>query len=399
MQKAAFRSAADLRPPRAFTLVEMLVVIAIIGILVALLMPALSMAREIARKAACANNLRQIGQGLHIHAETHKEKFCSGAFDWVRDGDISENSWVGDLIKQGGAPGKMLCASNAARGSATLNDLLELSNSSPVFTSALACGVDLQGPQPNVAPDGSILYTPGRFLADQADATEVPPLPASGSGLGGGYSDARRAYVESEVLKKLFNTNYTASWWLVRGGPNLEPNGDLRGLGTVPSGCGGVKTRYSTNGPLTRSMVDSSNTPATLLPLMGDGVDAGELTRDLADMAAGTPLVFSMTGGPVLIANPDPPGNLPDFADTATKADWWPAWKNFALQDYRQFGTPHRQSGNILFADGSVRAYADQNNDGFLNNGFGTAGGFANGEKELPEDEVYSLYSLDANKL
>ena len=60
---------AQPRPSSGVTLVELLVVVAILGTLVAVVMPAVQAARESARRAECQNNLRQVGLAINLHAD------------------------------------------------------------------------------------------------------------------------------------------------------------------------------------------------------------------------------------------------------------------------------------------------------------------------------------------
>lgn len=70
MHRNPHPSIVEARGPRAFTLVELLVVITIIGILIALLLPAVQAAREAARKAQCMNHMKQLGLGAHNFCNT-----------------------------------------------------------------------------------------------------------------------------------------------------------------------------------------------------------------------------------------------------------------------------------------------------------------------------------------
>jgi prepilin-type N-terminal cleavage/methylation domain-containing protein len=92
-----------MKAKKGFTLIELLVVIAIIGILAALLLPALSSARQAAYRASCANGIRQFAQSFIMFAGDHNNKTYivtpSGGGAWLWDMSVETRD---DLVKHYG---------------------------------------------------------------------------------------------------------------------------------------------------------------------------------------------------------------------------------------------------------------------------------------------------------
>ena len=77
-------------PRQGFTLIELMVVVTVIGLIVALLLPAVQAAREAARRVQCASHLKSLGVALHLHEET-LGRFPAG---------MIERPWLGSFLFQ-----------------------------------------------------------------------------------------------------------------------------------------------------------------------------------------------------------------------------------------------------------------------------------------------------------
>jgi prepilin-type processing-associated H-X9-DG protein len=389
----------------------MLIVVGIIAVLAALLLPALVAAREAARGSTCKNNLRQFGIGMNVYADNNNGYFCSGAMDWKRDGVVTEVGWVADLVNTGINVGGMLCPTNEVQMTEKFNDLLGVTSSG-----LTSCGIDFGGSPERLTPDGELVINPCRLILGTWPVNPVHPTSWTapwGTTYTGGValiagSEERRRVVEEMIWKKGYNSNYVASWWLVRSGVKLNRDGnlvDIDGTGPCPASN---KERVSTFGPLSRRLSDVAATPSSNIPLLADthvgDIREAVLTQTVGDIEAGSRLGEAFSDGPILNTNMQPP-SFAAGTPYGGPGGWWATWTRQTLQDYRDFGPVHgsinTRACNILMADGSVRSFSDLNSDGFLNNGFdpgvytGVGSiGYEAKNVELPKEEIFSDWSL-----
>lgn len=366
---------------QGFTLVELLVVIAVIGILVGLLLPAINLARSAARSAQCQSNLRQLGLGVSAFASAKSGKYCTGNFDWEEDGAVSDVGWVADLVNEGVDVGSLRCPSNLAQVSETIQEVLvrEMTGS--------YC-VDPSGLPPKKLPDGTTLPGVCRRIVE-GGATFAPG------------TELRRELVEKELIELGYNTNYGASWFLVRGGINVNkvtgnPQPKKRGCNMSILGSN------VTSGPLTQRQVDNSRLSSSSIPLFGDvrpTTLAATLDQRVGIFEQGELVAMNIFGGPAAF---DASGNIntepaPNASGKNGPNGWWAFWEKQTLQDYRALSPLHKNVCNMVMADGSIRSIADANRDGFINNGFpGGNGQFADSEEEVAPTDLASKYSLDS---
>jgi prepilin-type N-terminal cleavage/methylation domain-containing protein/prepilin-type processing-associated H-X9-DG protein len=102
-------------PRRAFTLIELLVVIAIIAILAAMLLPALSRAKQKAWTTSCNSNLHQVGLGLRMFADENGEFYPESGGDilWgATDRNTEKPSWMEQIFSYTGNTNVYNCPGN-----------------------------------------------------------------------------------------------------------------------------------------------------------------------------------------------------------------------------------------------------------------------------------------------
>jgi len=306
---------AAARPLHGFTLVELLVVITIIGILIALLLPAVQAAREAARRLQCGNNLRQLGLAAHNYHVSHNV-FPPG----LNQFEVS-------------SPPRF-------RGTSVFTFLLpylEQGNVLSEWDYAYPLNNTRGGPTARAATILSVLLCP-------SDPIEVNPVDVGGRYYGissyGGNAGSRSSPTDDATCDGIFHTTGPASL----PEPHQQPVSlDMVRDGTSNTLLFGERSHYDPNLDTFAAMSWSDS-----IVYLGTWAAIGGRQR-IADvtMSAAAPINYRIPFDFARRDEASPPLSLP--------RDFW------AYEDLRRcaFGSGHSGGANFAFCDGSVRFLSD----------------------------------------
>jgi prepilin-type N-terminal cleavage/methylation domain-containing protein len=297
---------APRRNVAGFTLVELLVAIAIIGILIALLLPAVNAAREAARRAQCASHLKQFGVAFHNHHDVHRLLPSGGwGHRWLGDPDRrpgreQPGGWIYHILPFVEQEALYHMGSDGQPNVITAQQRAETAKATEVPVPIFNCPTRRSAALfryvgPHVPPDGQA------FNADRVDA------------------NARSDYAANAG-------DYYCCWE-----PGPVPPGAFYGMGFIDtSRCNGIQ--YGRSEVAFAQITDGlSNTYMVGEKYLDpECYDSGDCWRDDSSMLAG------------------------DSFDTTAWAMVPPMKDKAGVDDNVRFGSAHPGGWQAVFCDGSV---------------------------------------------
>ncbi len=307
-------------PKSGFTLVELLVVITIIGILIALLLPAVQSAREAARRMQCSNNLKQLGLAAHGHHTAHGW-FPTNGWGYL---------WIGDPERgfDYRQPGGWMFNLLPFMEQQVLHDLQTGKSTSTSPTKTAAASTMISTPL-------SVMHCPTRRRA-MAYPTQT-------------WSPHYQSPNYADVTPKLARSDYAAN------------GGDVE---TDP-GCCGI-TDWGGSGPTSIPTDDVLRSNFSKIAGVATGIVFAGSQVTMADVRDGTSNTY-LFGEKYL-----DPDHYSDgygagdnesmyMGDNGDIVRWYfdsykPRQDTLGYDDYHPFGSAHSSGFNVVLCDGSVRS-------------------------------------------